>query len=265
MSLLLNPEVAPGGILTGPIVKPMAWRRHNDHKGFVAEWHQFVRKCRNWQYNHPIRKLDRFLWEREKDIWRAWWFQMTPAERKYLLAWRDDHDTKIFLNPVFAKEFKGFRYQKGFLSGGGARRAAWSGGGDTLTLGSSNNDAFNIDFNPGSPLRAGFYLRDDGTLDRVDSSGTAQINSSADWVRPTGVNKGDDYEAKWNKLTGGASAPNDETFTEDVWTTLTTDESVTDNRSTASVPHSYEFDIGDDGTSTSDVNQDYSAEAGDII
>jgi hypothetical protein len=40
---------------------------------------------------------------------------------------------------------------------------------------------------------------------------------------------------------------------------------VGDSRATPSQSLTHEIDIGDDGTSTSDINQDYSVEAGEII
>jgi hypothetical protein len=244
----------------GAIIKPMEWRRHNDSKLFTRDWSNFIRPLKIRR--RILMAYRQALVERDKNLARKWWFLLSKYERDCWFGIREEGQiSNIYIASM--DKWKGPKRQRGNFAMFPA--GIMAAGNFALALDSANNAAINIDFSPGGPLRAGFYIRDDGTFDRVNSSGTNQINTSTDWVRPNFANIGDDYEAIWNKLSGGASAPNDETFTEDVWTTLTVDESVTDNRSTTSVPHGYEFDIGDDGASTSDVNQDYTAEAGDII
>lgn len=222
-----------------------------------------VRVWREWRNGTYIYRLDEWLWEQEKNRLRKIWYNLTPRQRQYLKDRRADIDKPI----VEMRPFKGFRYQLGMLSGMGVRRSAWGAEGETLALSSSNNLALNVDFSPPGALDAGFGVLRDGTHDRVNSSGQNQINSSTDWVTPRNGTIGDDYEVKWNQLTG--TAYNDESYTEDVWTTINVGTGrgryVGDSRSSVSQPKTHEIDIGDVGTSTSDVNQDYSVECGEII
>jgi hypothetical protein len=222
-----------------------------------------VRRWREWREQSPLYRLDRWLWEREKDRLRAIWFSLTPRQRQYLKDQRRETGVKI----LYAKPFNGPRYQLGMLSGMSVRRAVQAGGGGTLALSASNNTATNVDFSPGAPLQASFEQRRDGFHYRANSSGNNQINTGGDWVTPRNAFIGDDYEVIWNhitgllaRLTGGST-----NYTEDVWTTISTTRNVGQSTSSASIITTHEIDIGDVGTSTSDVNQDYQCEAGDIV
>jgi hypothetical protein len=223
-----------------------------------------VNLWRRWRNESPIYLLDAWLWEREKNRLRGMWFDLTPRQREYLKDRRTDIGKPI----IEMRPFRGPKYQRGMLSGMSVRRAAWeeAGAGGTLALSSLNNNAINIDFSPGGPLDAGFGLLRDGTHDRVNSGGQSQINSTTDWVTPRTSTVGDDYETKWNQISGGAM--NDENYTEDTWTTLTVATGrgryVGHSTAATSTSRTFEIDIGDDGTSTSDVNQDYLVECGDI-
>ena len=261
MSILLNTDICPYGPLTGPIIKPMSWRVLNDNKRFVDDWHTFVRQARHWQRVHPLRKLDDWLWENYKNRMRKWWADLPKYEQDRIFSIRKD------TGQYAISHFNGPKYQRGsIMMGAGGNTLQAPIGGSTLTLSTGNNTALNLDFSPPSPLDAGFGVIRDGTLDRTNSSGTSQINATTDWIIPQDSTVGDGYEVKWNQLTG--TAMNDENFTEDVWTTI----SVTGlgryaghSTSSVSVIKTFEFDIGVDGASTSDVNQDYYVECGDIL
>lgn len=234
-----------------------------------VDFEKVTKKWRYFRNIHPVYMLDKFLWEREKNIWRKWWFHQTPAERKYMIDRRNEYffydkthaEAKIFQNAQYAKEFKGPRYQLGALMGGSVRRAI-HGGGAVLSLSASNNTATNVDISPPGALDAGFGLTQGGNISRTNSSGTNNINTTTDYVTPRDATVGNDYEVIWNTLT---SSFNDENFTEDVWTQLSSLRYVGHSTSAPSVFRTFEYDIGDNGTSTSDVNQDYTVECGDII
>jgi hypothetical protein len=251
----------PEGAL-GPIIKPMDWRRHNDSKLFTRDWSSFI-----WPLKIRRRILMAYrqaLIEREKNQARKWWFYISKYERDCWIGRRADGE---FPNiAIQAGFFKGPKRQRGNFSMfpiGIGTATSFS----TLGLASTSNLAINIDFSPPGPLDAGFGVLRDGTHDRINSSGQSQINSSTDWITPRNSTVGDDYEVIWNQLTGTNYL--DENYTEDTWTTIDTVSSrgryVGDSRSTASQSLTHEIDIGDDGTSTSDINQDYSVEAGEII
>lgn len=255
--------VLPAGI-DGPIVKPLEWRKWNDSKLFTGDWLDFIRPikiCRRIRIAYHIAQ-----WEREKQFMREWWFKLSQRERDYLIGRRVDGE---FSNIVQAVWFKGPRYQRGSVSASAQGTVAAAAPSGTLELSSTDNFAINIDFNPPSPLDAGFGLLRDGTHDRVNNSGQNQINSSGDWITPRNSTVGDDYETKWNLTAGSAARINDESYSEDTWTTLSVGTGrgryVGKSTSSASVQDTFEIDIGDDGASSSDVNQDYTVEAGDLV
>lgn len=256
----------PDGAL-GPIVKPMGWRRLNDSKRFLRDWGRFI---------HPLKMRRRmlmtlrrqFIVEPEKERARAWWFSLSKRERSYWIGRREDGE---FPNIVRAAGFFGPKYQRGnFAMFPAGTAGTTSEAVPTLNLSSSNNDANNVEFNPSSALYATFQTARDGDLQR-DQTGSvgsgrslSNINTGSDWIKPATATIGDDYEAKWNLLSG-TNFINDENYTEDVWTTLSSDLRVGQSRSVAASINNIEIDIGDDGTSTSDVNQDYQVEAGDLV
>ena len=258
MSILLHKEVCPYGPLGSTIIKPLSWRILNDNKRFVDDWHTFVKRARQWQRIHPVTLYKRAKWEREKNDWRKQWVKLSQYERDYWFARRRDEGINIFMTA-----FKSPKYQRGsigMMCGAGTMTS-----GEVLSLSGANNTANNIDVSPPSPLRAGFSALRSGLFFRYNSAGNLQINGTTDWITPRTGTIGDDYEIKWNLISTTFGAPNDENYTEDVWSTLSSTHEVWDFRDTISAPHKYEFDIGDNGTSTSDVNQDYSAEAGDLV
>lgn len=258
MSILLNREVCPCGPLTGPIIKPVGWRELNDHKRFVADWHQFLRDARRWQRAHPIRKLDEWLWEREKNRIRELWYGYTPGERQRFKDIRAETGIRI----LDMRPFNGIKYQRGILSGLSVKRASL-GPGDTLALDSANNTAVNVEISPPSPLEAGFQLTRNCFLQRINFTGTNNINTAGDWVTPRSSIKGDTYEVIWNVLTG--DTPDNASFTEDVWTQITTTRRVSEVEQGTVRSGTFEFDIGVTGKSSSDINQDYSWDAGDNV
>ena len=261
MSILLNPNVCPAGPITGAIIKPPAWRVLNDHKRFVSDWDNFVKRARAWQHVHPLRKLDAWLWERHKNEMRAWWFSLSKFEQDHLKSIRADTGQYI------VSHFNGPRYQRGSIiltAFGGSTGSSAA----TLALNSANNAATNIDVSPPSPLDAGFSIRRDGTHHRTNSAGINQINSTGDWVTPRNSTVGDDFEIIWNLTIGLAGRINDESYAEDTWATINVSAAgryVGKSSSAPSISDTFEIDIGDDGTSTSDINQDYSVEAGDLV
>lgn len=241
----------------GPFGRIAQRPRNIDPPDFKAA----VRRWREWREQSPLYRLDRWLWEREKDRLRAIWFSLTPRQRQYLKDQRRETGVKI----LYAKPFKGPRYQLGMLSGMGVRRSAWDAGG-TLALSASNNTATNVDFSPPSPLEASFEQRRDGTHYRTTNSIT-QINSGSDWITPRNATVGDGYEVKWNHLTGLAArlTTGSTNYTEDSWFQIGSTRNVGQETDFSSQITTHEIDIGVNGSSTSDVNQDYQCEAGDIV
>ena len=252
----------PAGPL-GAIIKPLDWRPLNDNKRFVKDWLGFI---------HPLKIRRRSLmavrnwfWEREKNEMRRIWFSLSKYEQDRYFSMRDIDKTISNVSIQMMKDFKGPKYQQGNMTLFPAGTTAASGSGLTLALDAANNFATNIDVDPPGPLNAGFGVIRDGTHDRTNSGGTNQINSAGDWVTPRTSTVGDDYEVIWNIT---SSFFNDENYTEDVWTTINVTglgRYVGHSASTPSVFKTFEIDIGDVGTSTSDVNQDYSVECGDLI
>jgi hypothetical protein len=222
-----------------------------------------VRIWRNWQRQHPVNRLDHWLWEQQKDRYRKWWFSLSRYEQDRLKAIREDTGQYI------VSHFKGPKYQRGMLSGLSVKRSVTSGPSATLELNSANNTATNVDISPPTALDAGFGLFRAGTHFRTNSAGTNQINSGTDWITPRDSAVGDDYEVKWNLTIGSAARINDESYTEDTWVTLNVSTGrgryVGKSTSAFSVIDQFEIDIGDQGTSSSDVNQNYSVEAGDVL
>lgn len=263
MSIILNPGVCPGGPLGGTIIKPVAWRVLNDNKRFVKDWDAFVRSWKRWKKANPLTRLDEYYFEQYLSGMRAWASTLSRYERARLFSIRRETGVKVI------SHYPGPRYQRGsiLLSAFGVTSAAASG---TLELNAANNAAVNIDLLPATNLYATFYANRDGTFDRDETGSVgggrspAQINSGTDWITPRPTNVGDDYEVIWNSLTGGAANMNDESYTEDVWTTINFNTRVGLSRSASSITLTFEKDIGDVGTSTSDVNQDYSVTAGDL-
>jgi len=237
----------------------MPWRVLNDNKRFVDDWHTFVKRAREWQRVHPLTKLDNWLHENYKDRMRTWWFSLSKYEQDKLFSIRKD------TGQYAISHFPGPKYQRGNFAMFPAGSTSITAVGETLSLSSANNAAFNIDVSPPGPLDGGFGCLRDGTLDRTNSAGQVQINSSTDWITPRNGTIGDGWEVKWNLLTGSF---NDENFTEDTWTTISVTgrgRYVGESTDTPASSSTFEFDIGEDGTSTSDVNQDYSVEVGDLI
>lgn len=263
----MTTKVWPSGML-GPMVMPLEWRDLRDCKSFIKDWNNLMSWWKQWK--RPYRAYQRQIREEEKNQLRKWWFSLSKRERDYWMGLRDEGHFPNIVQQVI--NFKGPKYQRGSVSAFPYGTVAAAGSGLTLTLSSTNNDAFNLEFNPSNGLYATFQWRDDGDLYR-DNSGNnggtgrqlTQINSSTDWIRPASTNIGDDYEIIWDFLTGTVSSINDESFTEDTWTTMTLDERVGMVRQTASVQNTFDIDIGEDGTSTSLVNQDYTIEAGNLV
>lgn len=218
-----------------------------------------VKAWRSWRNVHPITRLDAWLWEREKNRLRKIWHELTPRQRRWFIDRRADIGRPI----VEMRPFKGFKYQRGMLSGMATRRAVMAGVAETLALDTAANIAVNIDFSPPSALDAGFGIQQSGFHSRTNSGGTSNINTGGDWVTPRNATIGNGYEVIWNQLTG--STMNDESYTEDIWATITTERYVGMSRQVSSSTNTFEIDIGVDGAEVSDVNQNYSVEAGDLV
>ena len=220
-----------------------------------------VRRWRSLRNKHPLWLLDEWLWEQQKNRYRAWWYSLSRREQDNLKGMRAETGKRII------SHFKGPKYQRGMLSGLGVKRANFEPPADALGLSASNNSATNTEVSPGGPLDAGFGLMRNGQHRRTNDGGTAQINDSSDWINNKGVDVGDDFEVIWNQLTGGAI--NDESYAEDAWATLDVSAGrgryVGMSTAAAAAVKTFEIDIGDVGTSTSDINQDYSIEAGDLL
>jgi hypothetical protein len=255
--------VLPAGF-DGAIVKPLDWRRWNDSERFIRDWLEFIRPIKIYRRARMAVRLAR--WEREKDFIRRWWFDLPRYERHCWIGRRADGE---FPNIMLAAGFKGPKYQRGNFAIFPAGTTALADGGATLELNSANNDATNVDISPPGALDAGFGLFRAGTHFRTNSAGTNQINSGTDWITPRDSTVGDDYEVKWNLTIGSALRINDESYTEDTWVTLNVSTGrgryVGKSTSAPSIIDQFEIDIGDVSTSTSDVNQNYSVEAGDLI
>ena len=250
----------PSGAL-GPIIKPVEWRRWNDSRLFGRDWFEFIRPLKIRR--RIIMAYRQAQFERDKNEIRRWWYGLSAREQSYWLGKRADGE---FSNIVLAAGFNGPKYQRGNFGMFPAGTTAILGS-PTLGLASSNNAAFNIDFSPPGALDAGFGILRNGDHNRINSSGTNQINATTDWVKPDGATIGDSYEVIWNQLTG--SAINDESYTEDVWATINVGTGngryVGHSTAAAAVSRTFEIDIGDDGASTSDINQDYSVECGELV
>jgi hypothetical protein len=259
-----NSTIWPGGPL-GSMVKPMAWRKWNDCVSFLRDYDQVQQNWKRWK--RPIHAYQNLLWEREKDGLRKWWYALSERERSYWLGRRADGEIKNILQ---ATGFKSRRYQTGNFTMFPAGTMTLNK--YTLELSASNNTAANLDFSPPAPLYATFELQRDGDHARDDSGDTSNgrnpqlINTSGDWVTPRSSTVGDRFEAKWNWLSGSSAvAIDDENYTEDTWTTINTTLRVGKGWQSTAVSDEFEIDIGDDGSSNSDVNRNYFVEAGDIL
>ncbi len=235
-------------------------------RDFTRDWAAELARWKRWR--HPFilaksRKLDR-----EKDAIRKWWFSLSRREQHYWLGRRNDGEFPNVIAQAM-RNFKGPARQRGIIQMAFAGQAL--GGATVLALDAANNSAVNFDVGPTNSLYATFQAQNDGDFRRDNSGDTGigrqltNINTATDWITPRGASVGDDFEIKWNFLSGSAVRINDESFTEDVWTALTADERVGQATTLSSLSSVFELDIGDVGTSTSIVNQDYSVEAGDII
>lgn len=255
--------VLPAGI-DGAIVKPMEWRQWNDSKSFTNDWLFFIAPIKAYRRARMAVRLAH--WELEKDFMRKWWFQLSRYERDRWIGRRVDGE---FSNIMLAAGFKGPKYQRGNFSLFPAGMLAAAGAAGTLSLVSANNSAINIDFSPPGFLEASYYCQDNGELYRISSSGTQHSTLfDDDWItsNPT-ADVGDDYEVKWNyisgnlsRLTGGST-----NYSEDTWTQINLERRVGQDTDLSSTPSTFELDIGDNGASTSDVNQDYTVEAGNLV
>ena len=222
-----------------------------------------VRRWRQLRNKSPIYLLDDWLWEREKNRIRRLWYELTPGQRQRLKDEREDTGQRI----LHMRPFNGLKYQRGMLSGMSVKRSATGAGPATLNLGSAGNSATNVELSPSGPLDAGFGCLSNGQHNRVDADGTLQVDTD-EWISSNpSVDVGDDYEVEWNQLTG--TALNDESYTEATWTTINVGTGngryVGQSSSAAAQIKTFEIDIGDVGTSTSDINQDYSVEAGELV
>lgn len=231
-------------------------------RDFTRAWNAELARWKQWR--HPFVMARAKAWESDKDTFRKWWFGLSRRERHSWLGRRADGELQNILKAV---GFKSPKYQRGMI-GGFLASTTSAPSGAVLDLDAANNLAINVDISPPTPLDAGFGALRDGTFDRVNNTGQNQINSGTDWVTPrTGV-IGDDFEIKWNAIINPAQI-NDENYTEDVWVTLSVGTGrgryVGQSRQVASVASTFELDIGDVGTSTSIVNQNYQVEAGDLI
>lgn len=259
----LRDMVWPAGLL-GPMVKPPEWKhRWHEVRSFERDWNALMAAWKRWK--SPIRELQRRAWEKEKDELRKWWFSLSRRERHYWLGRRDEGQFPNIL--AEARRFKGPKYQRGTIQMSAFGVAPIMTPGVSLSLDSANNNAINIDFSPPGPLEASFYCQTNGELYRVSSSGTTHDNDG-DWItsNPT-ASVGDDYEVKWNylsgsltRLTGGST-----NYSEDTWSRLNLERRVGQDTSASSTPSTFELDIGDYLASSSDVNQDYTVEAGNLI
>lgn len=248
------------------MVMPREWYDYCGLRGFDSDWNALMARWKCWK--SPVRAWQQRQRDKQLDAYRAWWHSLSKRERDYWIGRRADGEFPNILQAAMG-EFKGPKYQRGTI-----QMAAFGvSAGAVLTLSSANNTATNIDFFPPDNLYAAFQFTDDGDVNR-DNTGDdgligaqwSQINSSTDWIRPASTDIGDGYEIKWNITAGAAIDVNDESFTEDTWTTMTVDEHVRMAWGTGVLPAAvtFEIDIGVNGTSTSKVNQDYVIQSGDL-
>lgn len=246
----------------GALLLPEGRDLVRNSRSFKRDWLEFLRQWKIWKADHPLKQIEDWLWEQEKNAWRKWWYSHTPGERQYMLDRRDDTQVRIF-QPKYGLR----RFQRGNFAMFPAGTVAQDNIGRALNLGSAGNSATNVEFSPGGPLDAGFGLINNGQHNRVDSDGTNQVDTD-EWINVNPeVDVGDDYEVEWNQLTG--IALNDESYTEATWTTINVGTGngryVGQSTAAAAQVKTFEIDIGDVGTSTSDINQDYSVEAGELV
>ena len=72
----------------------------------------------------------------------------------------------------------------------------------------------------GAPRSARININADGTVDKVESTGTTQIDTATDWIIPAGHASGD-YDARYTNLSGDALDV--EAAAADTWIALSAD------------------------------------------